>query len=598
MLYFTKLAARFGTEQGAAKRAGTYMDLRFCAVIPSRNHYTALGQMISALRAQGVTAFIIDDASDEPARSVIADLHAPADGVEVIRLDQNQGKGGAVTSGLRHAFQRGFTHAVQVDADGQHDIEALPSLIEVAVRSPDALISGRPIFDPSVPRHRVVFRWLTHVWVWVETLSTSISDSMCGFRVYPLKATVAVLNSEKVGRRMDFDPEIMVRMFWRGIPVVQVPVRVVYPEGNQSNFRMLHDNVLITRMHAKLVCTMLWRLPSILRNRRSIDRGSEHWASIRERGAYLGLRLLALAFKLLGRRGCLAMMFPVVTYFYLTRRTIRRHSIAYLRRLHAYVNIPPPTWVDSFRHYLSFASKALDAFIAWSAHEHCGPVRIVGGEELDGLAAKGVGVLLIVSHLGNSELSRARLAERFRADINVLVYTKHAARYNRLIRSVRDEVERHTIQVTDIGPEVAIALSERVDRGEWIAIAGDRTPTTGQARTSRAPFLGEDAAFSHGPYVLAALMGCPVYLMFCLREANGHTVYFERFAERISLPRHDRQTTLDGLVNRYARRLEYYCLRAPLQFYNFYDFWAVNGDDDVREPRRREKDQVENLGRA
>ena len=126
-----------------------------------------------------------------------------------------------------------------------------------------------------------------------------------------------------------------------------------------------------------------------------------------------------------------------------------------------------------------------------------------------------------------------------------------------------------------------------------------RTVLSGHfARTSRAPFLGEDAAFSHGPYVLAALMGCPVYLMFCLREGNGHTVYFERFAERISLPRHDRQTTLDGLVNRYARRLEYYCLRAPLQFYNFYDFWAVNGDDDVREPRRREKDQVENLGRA
>jgi len=142
-------------------------------------------------------------------------------------------------------------------------------------------------------------------------------------------------------------------------------------------------------------------------------------------------------------------------------------------------------------------------------------------------------------------------------------------------------------------------LSERVDRGEWIAIAGDRTPTTGHARTSRAPFLGEEAAFSQGPYVLAALMGCPVYLMFCLREGNGHTVYFERFAERIDLPRKDRQATLARLVSQYASRLEYHCIRAPLQFYNFYDFWADNRNDDVvSEPRRREKDQVENLGQA
>jgi predicted LPLAT superfamily acyltransferase len=204
-----------------------------------------------------------------------------------------------------------------------------------------------------------------------------------------------------------------------------------------------------------------------------------------------------------------------------------------------------------------------------------------------------------VSHLGNSELSRSRLAERFRTNINVLAYTRHAIRYNRLIKSVRSDVEEHTIQVTDIGPEVAIALSERVDRGEWIAIAGDRTPTTGHARTSRAPFLGEEAAFSHGPYVLAALMGCPVYLMFCLREANGHTVYFERFADRISLPRHERHEALAGLANRYARRLEYYCLRAPLQFYNFYDFWAGSANYDVVSgPDRREKEQVEDPRRA
>jgi predicted LPLAT superfamily acyltransferase len=551
------------------------LELKLCAVVPSRNHYAALGTISATLRAHGLKVFIIDDASDEPARSSIAALHAPEQGVEVIRLAENQGKGGAVEAGLRHAFGRGFTHAVQVDADGQHDLGKLPTLIEAALTQPGALISGRPIFDASVPRARLLSRWLTHVWVWVETLSTRISDSMCGFRVYPLAPTLAVLDSETVGRRMDFDPEIMVRLFWRGVPVVHVPVSVAYPEGNTSNFRMLQDNVLITRMHTRLVFTMLLRLPSILRNRPPANRAPQHWASIGERGAYFGIKLLSLTYALLGRRGCLLLMWPVVAYFHLTGAQTRGYSLAYLRRVHARKGLPAPTWWDSLRHYMSFATKALDTFIAWSVPQRCGPVAVNGADELDRLAAEGKGVLLIVSHLGNSELSRARLSERFHKSINVLVYTQHAALYNRIVKAVRPDVEDHTIQVAEVGPATAIDLKERVERGEWIAIAGDRTPLTGEARTSRAPFLGEEAPFSQGPYVLGALMGCPVYLMFCLREGDGHTVYFERFADRIELPRGKRGEVLAELAARYAQRLEHYCLRSPMQFYNFFDFWGA-----------------------
>ena len=200
---------------------------------------------------------------------------------------------------------------------------------------------------------------------------------------------------------------------------------------------------------------------------------------------------------------------------------------------------------------------------------------MVGADDLDRLAAEGKGVLLIVSHLGNSELSRASLSERFQQNINVLVYTQRAALYNRIVKAVRPDVEEHTIQVTDVGPATAIDLRERIERGEWIAIAGDRTPLTGEARTSRVTFLGDEASFSHGPYVLAALMSCPVYLMFCLREGNGYTVYFEHFADYIELPRHDRERFLAELAARYAQRLEHYCLGAPDQFYNFFDFWRL-----------------------
>jgi predicted LPLAT superfamily acyltransferase len=414
--------------------------------------------------------------------------------------------------------------------------------------------------------------------VWVETLSTRIADSMCGYRVYPLDRTLAVVNSERVGRRMDFDPEIVVRLFWRGTQIIHVPVRVVYPPGNTSQFHLLRDNWLISWMHTRLVLTMLLRLPSIVRNRPpAVQTGgpaANHWSAIAERGAYWGLQSLKVAYLLLGRPGCLALMGPVVAYFYATDPTGRRHSLAYLSRVHVRNGSAPPSWLTGFRHYMSFAGKALDSFIAWTDPPRSGPLKVASSPELERLAAAGAGVLLIVSHLGNAEFCRAGLAAHFKRRVNVLIHTKHANLYNALIRSLRPDVEDCALQVSEIGPQTAIDLKDRVERGEWLAIAGDRTPVHGPARTCRVPFLGAEASFPVGPYILAALMGCPVYLMFCLRDGPAHTVHFEKLADAVSLPRSDRERALRELAARYAQRLEHYCLQAPLQWYNFYDFWT------------------------
>jgi glycosyltransferase involved in cell wall biosynthesis len=243
------------------------MPQQLCAVVPTHNHHEALGRVVDALRSHALPVMVVDDGSGEPARQAVAGLHSPERDVEIIRLDRNCGKGGAVAAGLRRACERGFTHAVQMDADGQHDMAQLAALLAASRARPEAVVSGRAVYNASVPRSRQYGRWVTHVWVWVETLSFRIEDSMCGFRVYPLAPTLAVLDSEPVGKGMDFDTDIMVRLFWRGVPVVQVPVGVVYPKGNTSNFRLYRDNWLVTRMHTRLVIGMLCRLPSILRNR-------------------------------------------------------------------------------------------------------------------------------------------------------------------------------------------------------------------------------------------------------------------------------------------------------------------------------------------
>jgi glycosyltransferase involved in cell wall biosynthesis len=243
------------------------MTDRICAIVPSHNHWERVAAVIARLRAAGLPVFLIDDGSTEPAQSVLAGLADPGNGVTVTRLEPNQGKGGAVMAGFKLAAAAGFSHAVQVDADGQHDLDALPALLALSARCPEALVSGQPIYDGSVPLGRKLGRWITHFWVCVETLSFRIADSMCGFRVYPLAAVERLLARKRLGRRMDFDIEIMVRLFWQGTPLLMLPVKVSYPPDNSSNFQLFADNGRITWMHTRLVIGLILGLPSILRHR-------------------------------------------------------------------------------------------------------------------------------------------------------------------------------------------------------------------------------------------------------------------------------------------------------------------------------------------
>ena len=234
-----------------------------CAVIPVYNHEHALPVVVAALHAAGLPCVLVDDASSSSCAAVMDQLAAQPD-THLVRLPVNQGKGGAVMAGLREAARLGFSHALQVDADGQHDLSDLPRFIDASQAAPQALICGYPQYDDSVPRGRLYGRYATHVWVWINTLSLSIRDSMCGFRVYPLASTLALLDSERVGRRMDFDSEILVRLFWRGQPMHWLPVRVHYPLDGVSHFQLWRDNWLISAMHARLFFGMLWRAPRLL----------------------------------------------------------------------------------------------------------------------------------------------------------------------------------------------------------------------------------------------------------------------------------------------------------------------------------------------
>ena len=238
-------------------------SLRCVAVIPVYNHPATIGTMVEAVRRHGLPCVLVDDGC-EPACAAVLDVLATAPDVVLVRLAANQGKGGAMMAGLREARRLRYTHALQIDADGQHDAADIPQLLALAAAHPQAVVTGIPVYDDSVPPLRLYARYLTHVWVWINTCSLEIRDSMCGFRVYPLETVMAVIDGASLGKRMDFDTEVLVRLHWRGVAVVNHPTRVTYPLDGISHFRGLLDNALISGMHARMFFGMLVRLPLIL----------------------------------------------------------------------------------------------------------------------------------------------------------------------------------------------------------------------------------------------------------------------------------------------------------------------------------------------
>lgn len=240
------------------------MTVELCIVVPVYEHADGACNLASAVAGLGLQTIMVNDGSGSACSAVLDTLATENAWLEVVHRQTNGGKGAAVLTGLRRAAERGFTHALQIDADGQHDVGDVPAFQQLATQNPGAVILGQPIFDDSIPKGRLIGRYLTHVWVWIETLSLQIRDSMCGYRVYPLADVLMIADRVRLGARMDFDPEILVRLFWRGVPFIALPTRVRYPEDGVSHFRIFHDNALITRMHCRLVLGMLWRLPVLL----------------------------------------------------------------------------------------------------------------------------------------------------------------------------------------------------------------------------------------------------------------------------------------------------------------------------------------------
>lgn len=239
--------------------------MKACIIVPVYNHEHAISQVVEKLKVHGLPCLLVNDGSSTDCSLVLADCaRQESDWLTLLNRPENGGKGVAVIDGFKEAIRLGFTHAIQIDADGQHDINDISRFLEASRLNPDAMILGQPFFDDTAPKNRRYGRQFTNLWVWINTLSFAIADGLCGFRLYPLNAVDKLVTTTPIGKRMDFDVDIAVRLYWQGVDAINIPTAVQYPYDGVSHFKLWRDNVMISATHARLFFGMLARFPQLL----------------------------------------------------------------------------------------------------------------------------------------------------------------------------------------------------------------------------------------------------------------------------------------------------------------------------------------------
>ena len=299
------------------------------------------------------------------------------------------------------------------------------------------------------------------------------------------------------------------------------------------------------------------------------------WAKIPERGSQWGIRLVLFLLNTVGYGVAMLTLLPIAGYFFVTGRAARGASLAYLQRLHQVhpeVSGPPSLW-KSYLHHLHFALTLLDRLWLWQGKLEKFHFQEHGRQYLQ--RQDGKGMLLLGAHLGSFDALRTfALAEGFK--IHIVMHRGHAQKINAVINALHPNTNLRVIELKPGDMEMVFALKDYVERGEMIAMVGDRIPPYAKQRVTWLPFLGEKAPFPQHAWLLASLLECPVCLTIGLRTGHRqYSVFAEPLAERVELPRLEREQHLQHYITQYVRRLEELCCTYPYQWFNFYDFWSL-----------------------
>lgn len=308
----------------------------------------------------------------------------------------------------------------------------------------------------------------------------------------------------------------------------------------------------------------------------------KHWSQISEETAVAGIRILYWIYRLGGRLTFFVSLWPVIIFYWLGFPGLRHASHTYFEHVARFTGRKAPAFFSGLFHTLRFADTILDKLLAVSGAFAVKDLRVIG--EREALLKDKRGAILVTAHAGCLELCQVLSANRSDARrLHVLVHTKHAQRFNRIIRRINPAFDLNHIEVTEISPALAIQLSQYVEAGDFIVIVGDRTPIASNAVIT-ADFLGESAPFPTGPYLLANVLSAPLWSMICTRDPEKkarYAVFFEKLWEPVPVSRKERQTLFQTLAGRYSKTLEKILVRSPYDWFNFFDFWHPGQSEKI-----------------
>ena len=562
---------------------------KFAFLVPFYNHPQNIKALVAALKTYELPVIVVDDGSDEASKLILAELER-TEGILLLTRAQNGGKGIAMKDGFKFALNRGFSHVLQIDADFQHDAALIGEFLRQSETHPQSIVCANPIYGEDAPKSRVYGRKITNFWVAINTLSLGVKDAMCGFRVYPLEQLKKAAAKSKTNR-MEFDIEILVNATRQGVDMRWIDTCVRYEKGGVSHFKMLRDNALISLMHAKCFFSLpkfalgkIWRACGLNSSEKNVTNAQisveaqesakqNLWWKKQERGGVFFLRLSLFLSQILPEFALKLIVKIVVWFYYIFSKNERENIAEFRRNLSEFAGAQTLKKTSVFSHFEAFGGAICDKFRVWKGKIKDDELEIIDLERIKSeLIGAQKGQILLTAHLGNVEICKALGArvEGFR--MVILTYDENSRKFNEVLREIsKNGGSVRMMAVNKLDVAAMLELKNIVESGEHIGIMGDRTPLGGD-KAARVKFLGKEASFNYGPYLIAGILGVKISSLWCQNIGGKFRIELVPLASAVKLGR-DKAAAARQYLQIYVRELENRCKQTPAQWFNFFDFW-------------------------
>ncbi len=548
--------------------------MRICALVPVYNNASTVTGVVERCLEHVDDVVVVDDGSTDGGTRELSEMQ----GVHLVRLDENQGKGEALRRGLGKADVLGFTHAIALDADGQHDPRHIPDFVAAIEREPGAIIIGvRRMQEAGAPGSSRFGRSFSNFWYRVQTWQR-VDDAQCGYRAYPVRRTLAL---ETRSRRYTIEHEVIVLASWSGMPVSSnVPIDVTYGQDIVSHFDKFLDNARFSALNASLTLARYSGAHRLLRRELPPPPGppparAPTWVRGKSLGNRPGYWWFGMLARTAGVDAAYRFLDVVVSYYsVLAPREYRDASSDYLRRMFPDAS-PAQLRRHRWHHFRQFGENVLDhALVPQLGLEEFS----VGGEGLEHIetaASKGKGLILLGAHYGPWQFGAAGLGRKG-ITVRIAAVIQEARAMDSYLSQIRSRSKHPMPEILLLdgeSPFASMTIADALEKGDVVALHADRHLL---GRSVVVPFLGSPARFPLGPFVLSELTGAPLAIWFAVKQDRRSvkiTVH-EPFNIRPG-NRRDRNSRLEEALKRYVALLESTVRQNPYQWYNFYDFWQL-----------------------